>query len=109
MVKQYDVIIIDLEPTKGQEKGKKRPCIVISHTEFTKVTKFVWVLPITNRKLKYPTDIDLKTKDNKVKGIIDCAQIRALDLKARSYRVVDELDYSIINDLKDVIFNILVS
>lgn len=30
-----------------------------------------------------------------------------LDLKAGSHRVVDELDYSIINDLKDVVYNII--
>ena len=107
MVKQYDIISIDLEPTKGQEKGKKRPCLVISRTEFTQVTKFAWVLPITNRKLRYPTDIALVTKDNKVKGIVDCAQIRALDLKSRSHIVVDTLDKVVINDIRDVVFNIL--
>lgn len=107
MVKQYDLISVNLEPTTGNEKGQKRPCLVVSHTEFTKVTKFVWVLPITNRKLKYPTDVALITEYNKVKGIIDCAQIRSLDLNARPFKVIDTLDHLIIHDVKEVLFYLL--
>lgn len=65
------------------------------------------MLPITSRKLKYPTDVTLKTKKNNVKGIIDCTQIRALDLKVRPYQVVDELDGTVISQVKDVLLNII--
>jgi len=107
MVKQYEIINVDLDPTKGNEKGKKRPCLIVSNTEFVNITKFAWVLPITGRGLKYPTDIELKTKENKIYGIIDCAQIRYLDLQARPYEYVDALDNSVILSIKDVVCSIL--
>lgn len=107
MVKQYDVIIVDLEPTLGNKKGKKRPCVVVSDSSFTQVTKFGWILPITNRKLKYPTDLSLITEKSAVTGIIDCTQIRALDLNARQYKVVDHLDKRVINNIKDTLSTIL--
>lgn len=107
MVKQYDVIIVDLEPTIGNEKGKKRPCVVVSDSNFTEVTKFGWVLPITNRAKRYPTDISLVTVDNAITGIVDCTQIRALDLNTHPYKIVDKLDQSIINNIKDVLSSII--
>jgi len=106
-MKQYDIVSISLEPTKGNEKGKRRPCLVISHTEFTQVTQFAWILPITNRHAKYPTDIDLKTMDHAVTGTVDCAQIRSLDVSARPYQILDHLDETVVHDIKDVVFNLL--
>ncbi|MDD2427895.1 MAG: type II toxin-antitoxin system PemK/MazF family toxin, partial [Eubacteriales bacterium] len=88
-------------------KGKKRPCLVVSQTEFTNLTKFAWVLPITGRNQKYPTDIALQTNKNIITGIVDAAQIRALDISSRSYKVIDSLDRSVINKVKDVILSIL--
>lgn len=107
MVKQYEIINVDLDPTRGNEKGKKRPCLIVSNTEFVNITKFAWIFPITSRGLKYPTDIELKTKENKIYGIIDCAQIISLDLQARPYEYVDTLDDPVILSIKDVVYNIL--
>ena len=107
MVEQYDIVIIDLEPTKGNEKGKRRPCLIVSKTEFTNLTKFAWVLPITGREQKYPTDIALHTQNSVIIGVIDAAQIRALDINSRSYQVIDKLDRAVINKVKDVVSGIL--
>lgn len=88
-------------------KGKKRSCVVVSNSNFTQVTKFGRVLPITNRAKRYPTDISLVTVDNVITGIVDCTQIRALNLNTRPYKIVDKLDKSIINNIKDVLSSII--
>jgi len=106
-MKQYDIVSISLDPTKGNEKGKRRPCLVISHTEFTQVTRFAWILPITNRPAKYPTDIDLKTSNHAVTGIIDCAQIRSLNVSDRSYHILDHLDETVVHEIKEVVLDLL--
>lgn len=31
MVNQFDIIIVDLDPTKGMEKGINRPCVIVSN------------------------------------------------------------------------------
>lgn len=95
MVNQFDIIIVDLDPTKGREKGKNRPCVIISNDLVNANSSFVWALPITSRESRYVTDIPLKTKQQKVTGIIDSVQIRALDIDARGYKVVDQLQKSL--------------
>lgn len=95
MVKQFDIIIVNLDPIKGREKGKNRPCVIISNNVVNANSAFVWALPITSREAKYITDIPLKTKHQQVAGIIDSVQIRALDIESRGYKVVDQLQKSV--------------
>jgi len=91
MVKQFDIVIVNLDPTKGSEKGKNRPCVIVSNNLVNANSSFVWALPITSREPRYTTDIPLKTKQQNVKGVIDSVQIRSLDIKSRGYKVVDQL------------------
>jgi len=91
MVNQFDIVIVNLDPTKGAEKGKNRPCVIVSNNLVNANSSFVWALPITSREPRYATDIPLKTKQQNVKGVIDSVQIRSLDMKSRGYKVVDHL------------------
>src|SRR5699024_1532677 len=95
MVKQFDIVIVDLNSTQEDEKGKNRPCVIISNNLVNKNSSLIWALPITSRKPKYVTDISLKTKQQRVGGLIDCVQIRAIDIEARGYKVVDHLQENI--------------
>lgn len=94
MVNQYDVIKVNLNPVKGNEKGKYRPCVVVSNTNFNEKVKIVWVLPVTSREKRYPTDVIIETVDTNVQGVVDCSQMRALDLGSRSYKFEDKLQQS---------------
>ncbi|OOV39553.1 growth inhibitor PemK [Staphylococcus sp. MB371] len=99
MVKQFDIITVDLDPTRGKEKQKYRPCVVVSNNLVNNSTSFSWIFPITSRNKVRPTDIILKTKNNKVKGIIDTVQIRCIDISVRNCKVVDVLDDELKSDL----------
>lgn len=98
-IKQFDIIFIDLNPTRGREKQRVRPCLVVNNDLSIMGTHFAWVLPITNREVRYPTDIELKTKKNLVKGTIDTVQLRVLDLDARSHNKKDELQDNLRNEV----------
>jgi mRNA interferase MazF len=100
MINQFDVIMIDLNPTRGKRKTKKyRPCVVVSK-QFCKSTFPVrMILPITNRPKRFPSDISIETKNNSVTGIIDSIQIRSLDVKVRNYKKIDELNENIKQDV----------
>ena len=99
MVKQFDIITVDLNPTRGKEKNKYRPCVVVSNKLLNRGSAFSWVLPITHRPPRRPSDIPIRTRYGKVGGIIDTVQIRALDLSARHAVVIDKLDQA----LQDVV------
>ena len=48
MYSQGDVLWIDLNPTKGNEEGKKRPCIVVSNNHYQDFFNTVIVIPISS-------------------------------------------------------------
>ncbi|MCY3067569.1 MULTISPECIES: type II toxin-antitoxin system PemK/MazF family toxin [Aerococcus] len=103
MVKQFDIATIDLDPTRGHEKGKKRPVLIVSNELINNHTSFVWVMPITSRTKKYPMDIEVVTDKNKVYGIIDTVQLRCLDFKSRNGKVIDHLSKELYQDILDTI------
>ena len=35
-IRQYDIVLVNLDPTKGSEIKKTRPCLVISPNEMNK-------------------------------------------------------------------------
>lgn len=107
MVKQYEVIMIDLDPIKGREKGKYRPCVVVSESKYNNAVKKVWVLPVTSRQKKYPTDVDIKTSKNNIYGVVDCSEIRTLDIIARDYLIKDKVEPSCIVQINERIQKIL--
>src|SRR5699024_1237538 len=104
MVRQFDIVTIDLDPTRGKEKNQYRQCLIISNNLVNHGAAFSWVLPITNRPKRTPYDIEIKTKSNKVQGIIDTVQIRAVDLSVRNSRVIDELREGLRNQVLQTIF-----
>ena len=108
MVNQYEIIKLNLNPVQGNEKGEYRPCLVVSESEFTQISGFAWVIPITKRGYKrYPTDVILETENDNIYGVIDCAHIRAVDLHARSYREFDILSINKIQEVNEIIVGIL--
>ena len=46
MVRQGDILFIDLNPTKGNEMAKKRLCVVVSNDYYNKSFNTVLVMPI---------------------------------------------------------------
>lgn len=54
MVKQGDIIKINLDPRAGHEQAGYRPAVVVSNNFFNKVTNMTIVCPITNTNKEYP-------------------------------------------------------
>jgi len=99
-VQQFEVFIVNLDPTIGSEIKKTRPCVIISPDEMNKYLDTVVIAPITSQSKKYPTriKIDLEGNDNWV--VID--QIRTID-KSRLTKRITSLDKKEIAAIKNVI------
>lgn len=76
-VTQYQVILVNLDPTIGSEMKKTRPCVIISPDEMNKYLQTIIIAPITSSSKSYPTRVILK--NTKVKGWIVLDQIRTID------------------------------
>ena len=87
-IKQYQIILVNLDPTVGSEIKKTRPCVVISPNEMNKYLKTVIIAPMTSTSRNYPTRV--KVDHNKKKGWIVIDQIRTID-KQRIIKILDQL------------------
>jgi len=104
-VKQYQIILVNLDPTIGSEIRKTRPCIVISPNEMNKYLRTVVIAPMTTSSKNYPTRIEVK-HDNKI-GWIVLDQIRTID-KQRILRQLGRLSKPEIKEVKSIIKEIFV-
>jgi len=87
-VKQYQIVLVNLDPTVGSEIKKTRPCVIISPDEMNRHLNTIVISPMTSTSKKYPTRI--KIKHNKKTGWIVIDQIRTID-KTRVIKVLGEL------------------
>jgi len=100
IVQQYDVFIVNLDPTIGSEIKKTRPCVIISPDEMNKYLDTVVIAPVTSQSRNYPTRvmIDLEEQENWV--VID--QIRTID-KSRLTKKIGRLSQKETTSIKHVI------
>ena len=99
-IKQYHIILVNLDPTIGSEIKKTRACVVISPNEMNKYLRTVAIAPMTISSKKYPTRVKIK-HDNKI-GWIVLDQIRTID-RQRIVKIFEELQDSEIQELKSVL------
>jgi len=99
-INQYQIILVNLDPTLGSEIKKTRPCVVISPNEMNKFLNTVVIAPMTTSSKNYPTRIEVR-HDNKI-GWIVLDQIRTID-KQRIIKDLGRLTKSEINELKSVL------
>jgi mRNA interferase MazF len=76
-VRRFEVHFISLDPTKGSEIRKTRPCVVISPDEMNKFVKTVIIAPMTSTIRDYPTRVNTTFQGKKVQIVLD--QIRTVD------------------------------
>lgn len=100
MVKQFEVYWIDLNPTKGSEINKKRPCVVISPNEMNKSLKTLIVAPLTSTIRNYPTRVNVTI--NKKKGQIALDQLRTID-KLRLSNNITALNKKTSDNIREVL------
>lgn len=99
-LKQYYIILVNLDPTIGSEIKKTRPCVIISPDEMNKYLNTIVVAPMTTNMRKYPTRVPVEHSGKK--GMITIDQIRSID-KIRIIKVFDKLTKSEIKKCKEII------
>lgn len=100
MINQYDIVLVNLDPTLGSEIKKTRPCVVISPPEMNKHLNTVVVAPMTSQSKNYPTRVSVQ--HDKRQGWIVLDQIRTID-KQRIIKIRDALTEKEIQEVKMVI------
>ena len=102
---QYDVYLINLDPTIGHKIKKTRPCLVISPDEMNDNLQTVTIAPMTTKSDDYPTRVRVDFQ-NKT-GWIVLDQIRTVDKKRLTKRL-GAIDRRTVQKVKSVIKEMLV-
>lgn len=100
IAQQYEVFIVNLDPTVGSEIKKTRPCVIISPDEMNKYLDTVVIAPITSQSKSYPSRVLIKLEGNENWFVID--QIRTID-KSRLTKRISKLNQKEIIAIKHVI------
>lgn len=72
-----EVYLIDLDPTRGSEIRKARPCLVISPDELNQYLRTVIVAPMTTGGHAYPWRVRCRFRDRS--GFVAIDQLRTVD------------------------------
>ncbi len=87
-VSRFQVWLVSLNPTKGREINKTRPCVVISPNEMAALSTAL-VAPMTTKGFDFPCRIKCKFKGKN--GLILLDQVRAVD-KSRLVKKLGTID-----------------
>ena len=102
---QYQIVLVNLDPTIGSEIKKTRPCVIVSPDEMNKFLRTVMIAPMTTKSRSYPTRVKLTHK--KKTGWIVIDQLRTID-KQRVIKVLGRLSTGEIENTKKIIRETLV-
>ena len=80
-----DVYLIELDPTRGSEIRKTRPCLVISPDELNQHLRTVIVAPMITGGRTYPWRVRCRFRDRA--GFVAMDQLRTVDCERLSRRL----------------------
>ena len=100
-----DIYWVDLNPTKGSEINKARPCIIVGATPINQARHTVVVVPLsTSAKVRPPLTISVSCRGKQVTAV--CDQIRSVD-KSRLKNSAGSLSVKELNTLDDGLRQVL--
>jgi mRNA interferase MazF len=107
------IIDVNLDPTQGAEKGKIRPCVIVTNNVYNERVPVIQVVPVTEwseKKNRIKTNVEiLPSKRNGLskQSIADCLQTRPIDYKFRMVKIRGELtaeEMKKINEALKIVF-----
>jgi mRNA interferase MazF len=99
-LKQYQIVLVNLDPIIGSEMKKTRPFVIISPNEMNAFLQTIVVAPMTSSSKTYPTRVEIN--HDKKKGWIVLDQIRTVD-RQRIIKIFGTLTEKEIYKTKEVI------
>ena len=102
---QYQIVLVNLEPTIVSEIKKTQPCVIVSPDEMNRHLRTVIIAPMTSKSRSYPTRVRVKQKNEPGWVVID--QLRTID-KQRIIKILGQLSPVEINKTKSIIKEMLV-
>lgn len=93
-IKRGDIVLVDLEPVKGSEQGKTRPCLVIQNNKGNELSPITIITAITSKAEKeYPFTVHVTAGDGNLpkESAVLCNHIRTISSKDRIIKTLGSL------------------
>ena len=74
--KRFDIYWVELDPTKGSEIQKTRPCVIVSPDEMNEALQTVMVVPLTSTIIDWPFRLTMNVTSKKSSAA--CDQLRTI-------------------------------
>ncbi len=100
VIKRFEVWLVDLDPVRGGEISKTRPCIIISPDVTNKYLNTVTIAAMTTAIKEYPTRINCVFK--RKKGQVALDQLRSVD-KIRLVKKLGVMDDATNKNISEVL------
>ena len=103
------VIDVNLDPTKGSETGKVRPCVIVTNNTYNARVPVIQVVPLTAwsaRKARIITNVEVVPSPRNglaKKSVADCLQTHPIDHHARLVKVRGELEDEVMTKIDDAL------
>jgi mRNA interferase MazF len=99
-ISQYQIILVNLDPSSGNEAANTGQCLVISPDEMNKFLRTIIIAPLNSDSESYPTRIKIKHNNKTSRVVLD--QITTIE-KQRIVKVLGEISGPEIKKIKAVL------
>jgi len=100
-----DIVLLNFDPSAGQEIMKRRPALVISRLQFNDHTDFAIVAPITSTRRGMALEVLLG--GTQTEGAVLIHQLRSLDFASRQTEFVEKAPAEIVKRATDLAMAII--
>ncbi len=108
-LKRGMIVDVNLEPTRGSETGKIRPCIIVTNDVYNKKVPVIQVVPITawsQKKARIRTNVEIRPRKGNgltKRSIADCLQTRPIDHRERLVKQRGKLSASKLEEIDEAL------
>lgn len=99
------VVKLEFGPGEGHEQLGYRPAIVVSDSDFYKMTGFALCVPVTSKKKGLVFEIDVEVSN--ISGVALPHAAKMVDLRARNFSVVGKASSECIEQVQCVLSKII--
>jgi mRNA interferase MazF len=100
VIDRFGVFLVNLDPARGSETSKTRPCVIVSPNELNRAINTVIIAPMTTVRRGWPTRVPVTFQGKTGEIAID--QLRAVD-KGRLVKRLGKLEPSTVETVLDTL------
>jgi mRNA interferase MazF len=106
-ISRGDIILVNLNPSKGSEQGGFRPCVVVQNDVANKFSPTTIVVPLTSQisDKKYPTEVFIEISESNLpkRSIALCNQIKTISITEREIKKISVLPVKVMSEIDNAL------